>query len=59
VGRVTSGGFGPTLGAPVAMGYVPASLAAAGTGLAGRLRGQMQPVKVAASPLVAPGYKRA
>lgn len=58
VGRITSGGFGPTLGAPVAMGYVPAGLAAPGTGVFGRLRGKMQPVKVAAGPLVRPGYKR-
>nr|MBA3326373.1 glycine cleavage system aminomethyltransferase GcvT [Paracoccaceae bacterium] len=57
--RVTSGGFGPSLGAPVAMGYVPAALATPGTALLGRLRGNMQPVKVAATPLIKPGYKRA
>jgi len=59
VGRITSGGFGPTLGAPVAMGYVPVELAAPGTRLVGLLRGKAQPVKVAAAPLVPPGYKRA
>ena len=58
VGVVTSGGFGPTLEAPVAMGYVEAAHAAPGTALLGRLRGKMQPVKVAAAPLVKPGYKR-
>jgi aminomethyltransferase len=58
VGRITSGGFGPTLGAPVAMGYVPTALAAPGTGVLGRLRGQMLPVKVARTPMVKPGYKR-
>jgi aminomethyltransferase len=31
IGRVTSGGFGPSAGHPVAMGYVSASLAKAGT----------------------------
>jgi len=31
IGKVTSGGFGPSLNAPVAMGYLPTSLAAAGT----------------------------
>jgi aminomethyltransferase len=31
VGQITSGGFGPSLGGPCAMGYVPASLAADGT----------------------------
>lgn len=59
IGRVTSGGFGPSLGAPVAMGYVPTALSAPGTGVLGRLRGIMQPVKVAATPLIHPGYKRA
>ncbi|MBP7242528.1 glycine cleavage system aminomethyltransferase GcvT [Amaricoccus sp.] len=58
VGRITSGGFGPTLGAPVAMGYVPTALAAPDTPVFGLLRGRMQPVKVARGPLVRPGYKR-
>ncbi|MBP6999913.1 glycine cleavage system aminomethyltransferase GcvT [Amaricoccus sp.] len=58
VGRITSGGFGPSLDAPVAMGYVPAGSAAPGTALFGLLRGRMQPVKVARGPLVRPGYKR-
>ena len=31
VGTVTSGGFGPTVGAPVAMGYVDTALATTGT----------------------------
>ncbi len=59
VGRITSGGFGPSLGAPVAMGYLPIDLAAPGTVVLGQLRGQMLPVKVARTPLVKPGYKRA
>ena len=42
VGTVTSGGFGPSLDAPVAMGYVPIGLAAPGTRLLGRLRGKMR-----------------
>jgi glycine cleavage system T protein (aminomethyltransferase) len=58
VGRVTSGGFGPSLDAPVAMGYVPIAQAAPGTRLLGRLRGKMLPVTVAKLPLVRPGYKR-
>src|SRR3546814_18926997 len=40
VGKVTSGGFGPTLGAPVAMGYVDAGLAAEGTTMQARVRGR-------------------
>ena len=59
MGRVTSGGFGPSLDAPVAMGYVPIELAAPGTRLFGRLRGRMLPVTVAKLPLIEPGYKRA
>ncbi len=59
VGRITSGGFGPSLGAPVAMGYVPTGLAVPGTMVLGELRGRMLPVKVARTPMVEPGYKRA
>jgi aminomethyltransferase len=59
VGRITSGGFGPSVEAPVAMGYVPAELAAPGTVLQGLLRGKMLPVKVARLPFITPGYKRA
>ncbi|WP_275430758.1 glycine cleavage T C-terminal barrel domain-containing protein, partial [Citrobacter freundii] len=33
IGVVTSGGFGPSVNGPVAMGYVPAALAADGTQL--------------------------
>ena len=58
VGRITSGGFGPTFGAPVAMGYVAAAQAAPGTRLLASLRGRMLPVTVAKMPFVKPGYKR-
>ncbi len=40
IGSITSGGFGPSLDAPVAMGYVPIELAAPGTRLLGQLRGR-------------------
>ena len=59
VGRITSGGFGTSLGAPVAMGYVPIGLATPGTGLLARLRGKMLPVTVAKLPFVKTGYTRA
>ena len=59
IGHVTSGGFGPTLQAPVAMGYVPARLAAPGTRLFADVRGKRLPVDVAGLPFVAPGFKRA
>jgi aminomethyltransferase len=58
VGRITSGGFGPTVGAPVAMGYVPAALSAPGTPLYGELRGRRLPVTVAALPFTPANFKR-
>jgi aminomethyltransferase len=58
VGEVTSGGFGPSVGAPVAMGYVPRPLAEPGTRLWGEVRGKRLPVTVAKLPFVAPGFKR-
>lgn len=58
VGKVTSGGFGPSVGAPVAMGYVEAKLAALGTGLNAIVRGQPVPVTLAALPFVPTRYQR-
>src|SRR4051795_11162638 len=58
VGAVTSGGFGPSLNAPVAMGYLPASLAKPGTQVFAELRGQRLPLEVANMPFVPNTYKR-
>ncbi|MDE0705438.1 MAG: glycine cleavage system aminomethyltransferase GcvT [Rhodospirillaceae bacterium] len=58
VGRVTSGGFGPTVGAPVAMGYVAAGHAAPGTPLTLTVRGRALPARAACLPFIAPGYRR-
>jgi aminomethyltransferase len=58
IGTVTSGGFGPSLNAPVAMGYVPAALAALDTKLFAEVRGQRLPLTVAAMPFVKNTYKR-
>ncbi|MGQ0685613.1 glycine cleavage system aminomethyltransferase GcvT [Bradyrhizobium sp.] len=58
IGNVTSGGFGPSLNAPVAMGYVPTSLSAVGTAVFAEVRGQRLPMKVAATPFVPNTYKR-
>ena len=58
VGQVTSGGFGPSLNAPVAMGYVPTNLSALGTKLFAEVRGQRLPLQVAAMPFVKNTYKR-
>jgi aminomethyltransferase len=58
VGKVTSGGFGPTLNAPVAMGYLPAALAATDTRVFAEVRGQRLALRVAATPFVKNTYKR-
>jgi aminomethyltransferase len=58
VGAVTSGGFGPSLNAPVAMGYLAASLAKPGTQVFAELRGQRLPLEVANMPFVPNTYKR-
>ncbi|MDX1604794.1 MAG: glycine cleavage system aminomethyltransferase GcvT [Candidatus Competibacterales bacterium] len=58
VGRVTSGGFGPTVGAPVAMGYVEASLTEPGTMLQASVRGRTLPVQVDRLPFVTQNYHR-
>jgi aminomethyltransferase len=58
IGTITSGGFGPSLNAPVAMGYVPTALAGIGTQLFAELRGQRLPLRVAATPFVPNTYKR-
>jgi len=58
VGRVTSGAFGPSLGRPIAMGYVPAGQAAPDTRLWGEVRGRRLPVRVAPLPFRPSSYKR-
>ncbi len=58
VGRITSGGFGPSVQAPVAMGYVDVALSAPGTPLLGKVRGQDLPVVVAPLPFVPHSFQR-
>ena len=58
IGTVTSGGFSPTLNAPVAMGYLPVSLSTEGTIVFADVRGQRLPLRVSAMPFVPNGYKR-
>lgn len=58
IGQVTSGGFAPSLNAPVAMGYLPASRAALDTSVFADVRGQRLPLRVAAMPFVPNTYKR-
>mgnify|MGYP001446390229 CR=1 FL=1 len=57
-GRVTSGGFGPSAGHPVAMGYVAAALAKPGTRLFADVRGTKVPVDVAALPFLPHRYHK-
>jgi aminomethyltransferase len=59
VGRVTSGGFSPTLGAPIAMGYLPPALAEPGAKLGVLVRGKRQAAEVTPLPFVPHRYRRA
>ena len=58
VGRITSGGFGPTLQAPVAMGYVEAAHAAPGTELDVLVRGKPLAARIVSLPFVPAGFRR-
>jgi len=58
VGQVTSGGFGPTVNAPVAMGFVPTALSIADTPLFAEVRGKRLPVFVSPLPFITQRYKR-
>lgn len=58
VGRVTSGGFAPSLGASIAMGFVPPALAEPGTRLGVVVRGKTQAAEVAPMPFVPHRYVR-
>jgi len=58
VGRVTSGGHSPSLGRPIAMGYVASHLAAPGTSIQAEARGKIFQAEVAAMPFVPHRYYR-
>jgi aminomethyltransferase len=58
IGAVTSGGFGPSLNAPVAMGYLPTAQAIDGGTVFAELRGQRLPLRVSPMPFVSNTYKR-
>jgi aminomethyltransferase len=58
VGKVTSGGFGPSLGGPLAMGYVETAFAKPGSKLEAIVRGKPLPVRVAPLPFVKTNYYR-
>jgi aminomethyltransferase len=58
IGQVTSGGFGPSVNGPIAMGYVDAAHAIDGTALSLLVRGSPRPARVAALPFVPHRYHR-
>lgn len=58
IGKITSGGFSPTLGRPIAMGFVPPAHSAAGTRLKVAVRGRQQDATVTALPFVPHRYFR-
>lgn len=58
IGHVTSGAFGPTIEAPMSMGYVPRAFASEGTTLYGEVRGRRMGVTVAALPFTPATFKR-
>jgi aminomethyltransferase len=58
IGAVTTGGFGPSVNAPIAMAYVKRSSAKTAEPIYAELRGERVPVKVAPLPFIHPKYKR-
>lgn len=58
IGHVTSGGFSPSLNAPIAMGYVETEFAADGTEIDLMVRGKALPARIAPMPFVPHRYKR-
>lgn len=58
IGVVTSGGFGPSFGGPIAMGYVETAYAKLGQRVFAEVRGKRLPVDVSKLPFVSPSYKR-
>ncbi len=58
VGQITSGGFGPSLGRPIAMGYLPAESTGADTEIWAELRGKRLPVRVFPLPFRPSNYRK-
>lgn len=58
IGTVTSGGFAPSLGRAIALGFVPPAFAAPGTNLKVELRGRTQAAQVVPTPFVPHRYVR-
>jgi aminomethyltransferase len=58
IGKITSGGFGPTVDGPIAMGYVASAHAAVGTVISLMVRGTARPARVVPLPFVPHHYYR-
>ena len=58
IGKIASGGYGPTVGYPIAMGYINSEYANSEDDLFGELRGKRVPVKVSNLPFVPLNFKR-
>jgi aminomethyltransferase len=58
IGSVTSGGFGPSLNGPIAMGYLPISHGATGTRVFAEVRRHRLPLTVTTLPFVPHSYQR-
>ncbi len=59
IGKVRSGGFGPSVGRPIAMGYVDARFATPGTAVIVPVRGKELPARIVPMPFVPHRYYRA
>jgi aminomethyltransferase len=59
IGRVSSGGFGPTVNGPLAMGYVEAAHSSLGTSVDLIVRGRPIPARISKLPFIATRYHRA
>lgn len=59
IGHITSGGFGPSVEGPVAMGYVATGQSMLGTAISLMVRGTPRPARIVALPFVPHRYHRA
>lgn len=58
IGTITSGGYGPTVGGPIAMGYVDTAEAKTGTEVELMVRGKGRPARIVAMPFIAKRFHR-
>lgn len=58
IGEITSGSYGPTVGGPIAMGYVTTEFAKVGTDVELMVRGKGRPAKIVALPFVEKRFHR-